>query len=57
MTKSGIHKSNAGDLKPLARTFLETYQAAAVKTDEDFRRVISGNTGYQHFEGSLVELT
>lgn len=57
MTKSGIHKSNAGDLKPLARTFLQTYQAAAAKTDEDFRRVISSNTGYQHFEGGLVELT
>ena len=53
----GINKSNAGELKPFARTFLETYRAAAAKTDDDFRRIITGNTGYQHFEGGLVELT
>jgi hypothetical protein len=57
VSSKGIHKGNAGEIKPLARTFLETYQAAAVKTDEDFRRVISGHGGYQHFEGGLVELT
>lgn len=57
MTKSGLYKGNAGEIRPLARTFLESYQAAAVKTHDDFRRVISGHDGYHHFEGGLVELT
>jgi hypothetical protein len=57
MTKKGFHKGNTGELNPAARAFLEAYQAACVKTDEDFRRVVSGNGGYRRFEGGLVELT
>jgi hypothetical protein len=57
MTNSGINKGNIGELRPLARAFLEAYRAAAVKTDEDFRRVVTGDGGYHHFDGGLVELT
>lgn len=57
MTKSGIHKGNAGELRPLALAFLEAYRAAAVKTDQDFKRVVTADGGYHHFDGGLVELT
>jgi hypothetical protein len=57
MTKTGINRDNSGQIRPLARAFLEAYQAASVQTDEDFLRVIKGDTGYHHFEGGLVELT
>ena len=50
-------KASLGELKPLARAFLEAYQTAAVKTYEEFLRVVKGDTGYHHFEGGLVELT
>jgi hypothetical protein len=56
MTKASINRDNTGQIRPLARAFLEAYQAASVQTDEDFLRVIKGDTGY-HFEGGLVELT
>jgi hypothetical protein len=55
--KKAFNKGNTGQLNPAARAFLEAYQAACVKTDEDFRRVVSGDRGYRNFEGGLVELT
>jgi hypothetical protein len=57
MSSKGIHKGNAGELKPLARTFLETYQAASVVSEEDARRILMGDGGYSQFEGGMVELT
>ena len=57
MTKTGINRDNSGQIRPLARAFLEAYQAASVQTEEDFLRVIKGDTGYHHFDGGLVELT
>jgi Apea-like HEPN len=57
MTKTGINRDNSGQIRPLARAFLEAYQAASVQTDEDYLRVIKGDTGYHHFEGGLIELT
>ena len=52
-----LSKDVAKELRPLARAFLEAYQAAVVKTDEDFLRVVKGDGGYHEVEGSLVELT
>lgn len=52
-----ITKDTARELRPLARAFLVAYQAAVVKTDEDFLRVVRGNGGYHQVEGGLVELT
>jgi Apea-like HEPN len=52
-----LSKDVAKELRPLARAFLEAYQAAVVKTDEDFLRVVSGDGGYHEVEGGLVELT
>jgi hypothetical protein len=57
MAKTGINKDSSGQIKPLARAFLAAYQAASVQTDEDYLRVIKGDTGYRHFEGGLIELT
>jgi hypothetical protein len=57
MAKKSFTKGNTGQLKPAARAFLEAYQAACAKSDEDFRRVVSGDRGYRSFEGGLLELT
>jgi hypothetical protein len=57
MTTKSFNKGNTGELKPFARTFLETYRAAAIASDEQFSRVVKGGGGYRSFEGGAVELT
>jgi Apea-like HEPN len=50
-------KRNIGELRPLARTLFEAYQAAEVKTDDEYLRVINANRGFYQFQGGLIERT
>jgi Apea-like HEPN len=57
MSEKGVSRQNLSALKPLARVFLEAFQAASIRTSEGLLKVLNSNAGYYYFDGAAVEMT
>jgi hypothetical protein len=57
MSEKRASGQNLSALRPLARAFLEAFQAASIRTSEGFLKVLHSEVGYYYFDGAAVEMT